>query len=193
MSAHLRPRRDCSWDRHYPGDVGYLERDSAPGARAPGLLNRRARQRRARRRARRAALRRAEGRPRRAGTGAAACSAYAPSSGLASLDQLWGDAHVHALQPPQACVRGASLRGVSVPVRGAGTCGVLAEAISTDTEDPAGRPAAELGAQSRLLQARARRAWAWACCSLCLRAQGRAGGLLARKAALWKALGGRRT
>ena len=25
-------RRDCSWDRHYPGDVGYLERDSAPGA-----------------------------------------------------------------------------------------------------------------------------------------------------------------
>ena len=31
----LRACRDCSWDRHYPGDVGYLEGDAAPGARAP--------------------------------------------------------------------------------------------------------------------------------------------------------------
>ncbi|KAK9843826.1 hypothetical protein WJX81_007876 [Elliptochloris bilobata] len=56
-------QRDCSWDRHYPGDVGYLERDSAPGM-----------------------------------------------------------------------------------------CGVLADANSTDTEDQAGKPAINLGAQSRLLQ-----------------------------------------
>ena len=31
----MRACRDCSWDRHYPGDVGYLEGDTAPGARTP--------------------------------------------------------------------------------------------------------------------------------------------------------------
>lgn len=33
--TRMRARRDCSWDRHYPGDVGYLEGDTAPGARGP--------------------------------------------------------------------------------------------------------------------------------------------------------------
>jgi len=164
-------------------------------------------------RSQRAALRRAEGRPRRASTGAAAlsgrrCAAQRAARGVlahrrSSLEGKRagqrprepggapGDAHARAVKPLQACARGASPRGVSVPVRGGRR---VRRARGSDLHGHRGPGRAACGGPGRPEQAAAgARATGLGSGMLwgCLRAQGRAAGLRAQESALQNALGGR--